>query len=215
MRWLIFGDVHGNLPALELLLEKEKHNYDILACHGDLVNYGPWSNECVQLLSDFNNTVLLRGNHEIYFLEGNYPGTHPIAKAFFEYCYPNFIEFELISKYKTSHKIGKYYIQHTILDKYIFLDTPLAPELMTKNYIIGHSHQQYQRAVENYWLINTGSLGQNRSFINVANYLIYDDESDEIQLKNFICDIDIVINKMQSVGYNEICLNYYLDKKRF
>lgn len=211
---MIIGDVHGNLFALEQLLIKEKNNYDILICHGDVVNYGPWSNECVQLMENLKEKILLSGNHEEYFLEGSYPGDHPIAKAFFSHCYSSFTEFQLINKYKKSHKIGIYTVQHSILNKYIFFDTPLRIDDLSNNYIIGHSHQQYQRMVGNFKLINTGSLGQNREFINVADYLLYDTNNNEIEFKNFIYNIDIVINKMKSTRYNNICLNYYLNKKR-
>ena len=51
----IFSDIHGNLIALEKVLKDEKdlEEYIIL---GDVVNYGPWSNECVQILETLNVT---------------------------------------------------------------------------------------------------------------------------------------------------------------
>jgi predicted phosphodiesterase len=214
LKWLIFGDVHGNLPALEKLLATEKNNYDAIVCHGDLVNYGPWSNECVQLMSGLSNAILLKGNHEVYFTEGVYPGTHLVAKAFFSYCYPSFTEFDLIGKYEMSRQVGIYTVQHTIKDEYIFSNTLLTTYDITQNYIIGHSHQQYRRFVGNYKLLNTGSLGQNRNFINVANYILYDIEKETIELKHFVYNIDVVINKMESAGYSDLCLSYYRNKKR-
>ena len=64
MKYLICGDIHGNLPALELMLQREKNNFDQLICHGDVINYGPWSDECVLLLNTIKESVLLKGNHE-------------------------------------------------------------------------------------------------------------------------------------------------------
>lgn len=214
MKWLIFGDVHGNLPALEALLKKEKGNYDAVACHGDLVNYGPWSNECVQVVNNITNAVCLKGNHEEYFINGVYPGKHPVAQAFFEFCYPHYEEFGLIQKFGSSYEIGGFTLQHTILNKYIFLDTIITPGEMHRNFIIGHSHQQYQRSVELFKLINTGSLGQNRLYINVAEYLIYDTEKEKTSFKSFIYNTDLIINEMLVRGYSELCLNYYRTKKR-
>lgn len=214
MRWLVFGDVHGNLPALEQLLFKEKGNYDRIICHGDVVNYAPWGNECVQLLAGLENSICLKGNHEAYFIEGAYPGTHPVAKAFFSHCYPRFREFQPLSEYGLSSSAGVFLVQHTLLDKYIFEDTDIHDAGLTGNFIIGHSHQQYERILPGLRLINTGSLGQNRAFINVADYLIYDDISEAVELKHFIYDIESVISAMEAEGYNELCLNYYRNKRR-
>ena len=63
MKITVFSDVHGNLPALEIMLKRESDT-DRFIFLGDAVNYAPWSNECVQLITSLNNIVLLRGNHE-------------------------------------------------------------------------------------------------------------------------------------------------------
>ena len=85
MQILIISDVHGNLPALEYVLKSEP-NSDLVISLGDVVNYGPWSNECVELLETLPNKILLKGNHEEAFINGAYPGENPIAKSFF-LCY--------------------------------------------------------------------------------------------------------------------------------
>ena len=210
MRVLIFGDVHGNLPALEIALSRERGNFDRLVCHGDVVNYGPWSNECVQLLAGLDEITLLKGNHEEYFLSGIYPGQNEVARAFFDFCYPFFYHQESILNYASSLVCVDYTVQHTIQNRYIFPDTPLLS--IDKNYIIGHSHHQFKRIVDNFSLINTGSLGQNRKWINVIQYLIYDTDSNTISLKNVVYDHFIIINEMKLRKYPEICVNYYLNK---
>ena len=78
---------------------REKNNYDQFICHGDVVNYGPWSDDCVKLLNTIEDSILLKGNHEIYFLSGIYNGSNIIAKTFFNYCYDKFTQFELIKEY--------------------------------------------------------------------------------------------------------------------
>lgn len=67
---------------------------------------------------------------------------------------------------------------------------------------------------DNFNLINTGSLGQNRSFINQSCYVKMNTETNKIELKSFIHDVDKVINHMKSKKYPEICINYYLSKSR-
>ena len=51
----IFGDVHGNLVALEKLFKIENEQTDLFVCHGDIVNYGPWTNECIAFLQNISN----------------------------------------------------------------------------------------------------------------------------------------------------------------
>jgi predicted phosphodiesterase len=210
MRYLICGDIHGNLPALELMLLKEKNSYDILICHGDVVNYGPWSNECVDLLDTINDAVLLKGNHEEYFLNGFYHGVNEVANAFFKFCYPKFSNFELINNYDQSYEINDFKIQHTILGKYIFKDTNI--DYLDHNYIIGHSHQQFDKFIGDKRLINTGSIGQNRAYINCINYLICDEIKSSILLKTEVYDHSVIINQMETNLYPQVCINYYKKK---
>jgi predicted phosphodiesterase len=210
MKLLVCGDIHGNLPALEIMLETEKDNYDQLVCHGDVVNYGPWSNECVELLDTIDSAILLKGNHEENFLNGEYPGEHPIAKAFFNFCYPSFTYFEKIKRYSYEIEFGEFIIKHSINNTYMFLDTPI--DTIDRSYIIGHSHQQFERIINQYRLVNTGSVGQNRSMINLISYAIYEVETNKVELKNIKYNHELVINEMISQSYPEICINYYKNK---
>lgn len=216
MKVLVFGDLHGNLPALERLLEIERNSYDQIVSHGDVVNYGPWSNECVTLLQSLPNLKLLKGNHEENFIHGSYAGKHPVAKAFFDFCYPRFNTalIATISAYENKAIRGDYTIRHTINKQYIFADTDISNIKISSNHIIGHSHQAFKRNHRGYMLYNTGSLGQNRAFINQACYLILDTALNSVELKSFVFDVDLVINKMKSENYPTLCIDYYKAKKR-
>ena len=211
MKVLIFGDIHGNLPALEKIFLIEKGSYDSFICHGDVVNYGPWSNECVNLLSEMKE-----GNHEKYFINGVYDGTNKIAKAFFEHCYNYFNKslIEVISIYKNQIQLENFIVKHTIFNKYIFADTDISNFKIESDYIIGHSHQQFEREKDKFKIYNTGSLGQNRQYINQSSYIKFDTISKKIEMKSFKHDMNKVINKMKSEKYPSICINYYLSKKQ-
>jgi len=214
MRVLITGDIHGNLPALEKLLHQEKNEYDVFVSHGDVVNYGPWSNECVQLLETLDNKTLLMGNHEENYLKRAYLGTHPVAKAFFEICLPAFEEFDVIKKYKENTIVGDFMVRHTIDDQYIFPDSDLSDLNLERNYIIGHSHYAFDREHKGRRIINTGSLGQNRQYINQANYVFYDLETNEVELRSFVYNVEVVLTEMKRRQYPEICINYYSEKAK-
>jgi predicted phosphodiesterase len=216
MKIIIFGDVHGNLVALEELFRLEKTEADAFICHGDVVNYGPWTNDCVQYLNEIPNGTLLKGNHEKYFIDGSYDGTNEIAQAFFKHSYANFDKklVKEIEQYREKKVMGDYTIQHTINKQYIFADTDISELVIDTNYMIGHSHQQFFREKGAFKIYNTGSIGQNRQFINQSCYLKYDTITQQVELKSYLHDIDKVINQMKSENYPKLCIDYYMSKKR-
>jgi predicted phosphodiesterase len=61
----IFGDIHGNLPALEAVLADMKTR-DLAPdyCLGDLVGYGTFPNEVIQTIMDRNIPTLM-GNYDL------------------------------------------------------------------------------------------------------------------------------------------------------
>jgi len=217
MKIVVFGDVHGNLVALEKLFQIEASETDLFVSHGDVVNYGPWSNECVSFLKDRSNCELLKGNHENYFSTGNYDGTNEVAKSFFDFCYLNFDKNLVpeIQSYKNELLIPDYTIRHTIQNRYIFENSNIDDFTIFNNFIIGHSHQQYGLMKDGYEIYNTGSIGQNRSLLDLSCYLKVDTDKKTVDLKSFSHDIDKVINQMESDNYPKICLDYYKEKKRF
>ena len=104
MKIVVFGDVHGNLPALELMVGDAK-KVDQYICLGDVVNYGPWSNECVQFIAELGNCIKIKGNHEDYFIDGKCDANHFLVQEFFSFCYDNFEEKLLLKEYKKASKI--------------------------------------------------------------------------------------------------------------
>lgn len=64
MRIAIVSDIHSNLWALKEVLEHiETQGVDKKACLGDLIGYGPYPNECVELtVQEFN--FIVKGNHD-------------------------------------------------------------------------------------------------------------------------------------------------------
>ncbi len=210
MRLLIYSDVHGNLPAFEAML-KHVGNCDAYISLGDLVNYGPWSNECVELACSLPNSVLLMGNHEEAFINGSYPGNNDLVKLFFNKTYPSFNRLKEIESFETEHQLGDFLLTHTIDDEYIYPDTTIT---LDRNYIIGHSHHQFSYRNNNFTLHNAGSVGQNRKFINVANYLTMDVDKRGIELGKLPFNVDLIIDKMDAEAFPEKCIQYYKNKDR-
>ena len=60
----IFGDIHGNLPALEAVLaDMEARDLSPLYCLGDLVGYGTFPNEVISTIRERNIPTLM-GNFD-------------------------------------------------------------------------------------------------------------------------------------------------------
>ncbi|MEZ6048019.1 MAG: metallophosphoesterase family protein [Planctomycetaceae bacterium] len=60
----IISDIHGNLEALQAVLEDIKsHSIEEIYCLGDIVGYGPNPRECVDLVMEKCSVVIL-GNHD-------------------------------------------------------------------------------------------------------------------------------------------------------
>ena len=83
MRLAVFGDVHGNLEALELFLdharELDVHRY---ACIGDIIGYGPNPNECIEKIRSLPKINVTMGNHEWASLNLNESSVHMIPMAY-------------------------------------------------------------------------------------------------------------------------------------
>jgi diadenosine tetraphosphatase ApaH/serine/threonine PP2A family protein phosphatase len=60
----LFGDIHGNLPALEACLEDmREHRVTRYVCLGDIVGYGAHPAHCLRLVASLRG-VVLKGNHD-------------------------------------------------------------------------------------------------------------------------------------------------------
>lgn len=211
MKILVFSDVHGNLPALEVML-KEAGAVDGYICLGDAVDYGPWSNECVDLITSLSGVVYVKGNHEQYFIDGEFTGENQIAKAFFDTCYPSFDRLEKIKNLPETYELNGFIFRHTILDRNIYPNTQLE---LDHNYVIGHSHHQFTIEQPPFVLYNPGSVGQNRKYINIINYATLDTNSMRCSFYASEYDEQAVISEMKRRDYPSICIEYYESKERY
>lgn len=208
MLCLVFSDVHGNLPALEQVIKREK-DIDLYINLGDVVNYGPWSNECVELIDSLDCLNLI-GNHEEYFINGKCDVKNDIVQAFFIKNYSSFEKIELIKKYKNEIFFKDFLLTHNLIHKgYIFKDTKVKLKMNT---IIGHSHQQYHISDNKFSLINPGSIGQNRQDIGFSNYIIWDTSNNNFIQKKIFSNPMNIINELIERKFPDICVNYYKSK---
>ncbi|HRQ37351.1 MAG TPA: metallophosphoesterase [Chloroflexota bacterium] len=81
MKVAVISDVHGNLPALQTAVaDVDKWQPDVVVVNGDIVNRGPCSLTCwqlIQTLAQQHGWHILKGNHEEYVLECAQPLYQP------------------------------------------------------------------------------------------------------------------------------------------
>lgn len=69
MQIALLADIHGNLPALDAVLTRlETLQPDYVILNGDLINGVPFSTEVIDLVRR-RGWVVIRGNHEFYYLD--------------------------------------------------------------------------------------------------------------------------------------------------
>jgi len=65
MRYLVLSDIHGNLEALDAVLQEgSARGYDAVLVLGDLVGYGADPNAVIERVRSLQPAAVIRGNHD-------------------------------------------------------------------------------------------------------------------------------------------------------
>lgn len=195
----IFSDVHGNLPALEVVLNDiEERGIQQKFCLGDLVDFGPWGNEVIEKIK-FLNIPCLMGNHDerIAF---DIPVV-PLSKHSQEETAARFLAIDHSKKYitkenkiflselpfhlKLNYKVAKKHwdiqLVHSNLesnDVYLYEneDDEIFQNMLNESQsdviLMGHTHLSFTKYFNGKWVINAGSVGRSREKNRLASYVI-------------------------------------------
>jgi predicted phosphodiesterase len=212
MKVAVFSDVHGNLIALDSFIEATRGCVDRYLCLGDVVNYGPWNDECLERVMELPGITVIEGNHERLFL-GHEELEHKLAivQTFFQHSRATFTQEDLIRDLPQRCDLGDFECRHTLEDRSIYPDTDIE---ISHNYLIGHSHHQYRIERSGFQIINPGSVGQNRKWIDRIDYLIHETETGGFELHSLPYDVERFLTELRNSGYPENCVAYYDDKPR-
>lgn len=208
----LFADVHGNLPALEAFLAAATPVADAFLCLGDLVNYGPWGDECVELVSSLPAVQIVQGNHDRLFVNPEGLGDQaPLVQAFYAAARPHFRRVDLLADLPVTTTLGSFTCVHTIDGRRVFPDTPLVPD---RNFAIGHTHWQFEVRRAGYRIVNPGSVGQNRQRIDRVAYALYDEERESVTFHEVPYDFPNFLSELRARGWPQECIGYYEGKWR-
>jgi len=212
MRYAVFSDVHANLPALERFIELTRPEVDAYICLGDVVNYGPWNDECLDLVTALPGIVYVEGNHERLFRgDESVSEEIPLVQAFFEHSFESFTRREAIESLPVEFETGGFCFTHTLDDQKIFADSEVT---FSRDYFIGHSHHQFQIERGGHTLINCGSVGQNRKLIDLSHYAMFDTDTGVVELRESTFDFEAFMNELRARKYPQHCIEYYAKKSR-
>jgi len=165
MRVAVVSDIHGNLPALEVVMRHiESLGVDSLLCCGDLVGYGADPGACIDTIRA-KAARCIRGNHEIALLDPRQ------ADMFNEYAREaiywtmgalNRIQMDYIKALGDNARWEDFIIAHGSFidpDEYVFSEHQAALSLGVmpcRLGCIGHTHYP-----EAYSLDSDGDVGSN------------------------------------------------------
>ncbi len=228
----IIADIHSNLEALNVVLERVKKS-DKIICLGDIVGYGPNPNECVKIIRDLKIPTIA-GNHdkaaigEMETTWFNRSARDAIIWTREELTKENL---EYLKSLPLTLEFEDFEIVHGSLreplEEYITSNMEAIPnfEKMKKPLcFIGHSHvplcivEKENKKYDGWQLgdgdvvklkgfkkaiVNVGGVGQPRDGDSRASYGIYNNESKEVSIYRVPYNIERVQEKMKEKGLPE------------
>ncbi|MCF8001503.1 MAG: metallophosphatase family protein [Halanaerobiales bacterium] len=210
MKIAIFSDIHGNISALEAVMKNlENEDIDKIYCLGDLVGYGPYPNEVIDLIKE-NDIETVMGNYDqgVGFnlddcgcayktekkrvlgdrsLEWTKNEVTDENKEFLKKLNEN-IKFEVEDK-----NVLLVHGSPRKINQYLFYNHPDSSiKRMMEQYeadimVTGHTHLPYVKKIDDKLVINDGSVGKQKPyhknqelFSTEAKYIILNIEKDSV-----------------------------------
>lgn len=220
----IISDIHGNLPALKAVLKYlDNESPDLWICLGDLVGYGPFPSECVDIIRDRNIPTVL-GNHDAgvagklssrHFRDPNRTLIKKTATLLNKeqlnwlQSLPLTIinqELDFLAVHAHPFNAEKWeYVDSAIKARGILekLDQTLC--------FVGHTHvpalvsdrigiNSYMKGYK--YLINPGSVGQSRDEDFRASCCVLDTDSFTMTIKRLEYNAETVLTELTSLGFS-------------
>jgi len=183
MKIAVLSDVHGNVPAMEAVIE-DLHAWqpDQVVMNGDLVNRGPYSESVLGLMLDqFPDAMFLKGNHESFVL---YAAEHPVTADDPKYHLRQFAQWSASQLGEANLSLIRDWQDHyDVVDptgqkslhvthgsrlgnrdgiSLKTLDEALPEKLGERKelFVVSHTHKAMLRQFEDTLIVNTGSVGQ-------------------------------------------------------
>ncbi len=227
MKYAILADIHGNLEALQVVLEDCKaQGATHYACLGDVVGYNANPKECLDIIRGMGMPVV-KGNHDEYCsTDTALDGFNAHAAEAVEWTRQQLTteDREWLRDLKYLRLVANFTIVHATLDVpqrwgYVFDKLAAAASFTYQNTSVcffGHTHvpvafirdtvvrggtySKFKVEPGRKYFVNVGSIGQSRDGVAKATYVIYDMNEGTIELRRLDYDIPTTQRKIIDAG---------------
>jgi predicted phosphodiesterase len=227
MRIAIFGDIHANLEAFEVVLaDAREQGCTSYICLGDVVGYNANPRECLEIVQALKCPVV-KGNHDDYASsDSSLESFNPLAEIAIQWTRD---QLEPTEKYWLGGlplitKLRGFTVVHASLDDpagwgYVLnqLDAAASFSKQTTDLcFFGHTHtprayikdssvvglpfEQLILEPGKRYFVNVGSVGQPRDGDWRAAYVVFDDEKRTIRLRRLRYDLAKTQGKILKAG---------------
>lgn len=219
--YAVISDIHGNLEALEAVLEDVPDGVEEIYCLGDVIGYGASPNECCESVRSYEMPVI-SGNHDLAVtdLSTDLAWFNPVAAAAIEWTReqltPDNAEF-LRTRPRMLQSEETLFVHGSVRDpdEYILNGAVARANLavLTADYpnvqvcFFGHthvktvvpspdgpssgSHDTLDLTSGGPYLVNPGSVGQPRDGDTFASYVLVENTQDETRIVYRFVEYDV------------------------
>jgi predicted phosphodiesterase len=227
MRIAIFGDIHANLEAFEVVLaDAREQGCTSYICLGDVVGYNANPRECLEIVQSLKCPVV-KGNHDDYASsDSSLESFNPLAEVAIQWTRDQLTPPEKfwLGGLPLIAKIRGFTVVHASLDDpagwgYVLnqLDAAASFSKQTTDLcFFGHTHtprayikdssvvgmpfDQLVLEPGKRYFVNAGSVGQPRDGDWRAAYVVFDQEKRLIQLRRLRYDLEKTQGKILKAG---------------
>jgi len=227
MRIAIFGDIHANLEALEVVLaDAREQGCTSYICLGDVVGYNANPRECLQIVQSLKCPVV-KGNHDDYASsDSSLESFNPLAEVAIQWTRDQLTSAEKawLGALPLSSKLRGFTVVHASLEDpggwgYVLNQLDAAASFSkqtTKLCFFGHTHnprayikdssvvglpfEQLVVEPDKRYFVNVGSVGQPRDGDWRAAYVVFDEEKRLIRLRRLRYDLEKTQGKILAAG---------------
>ena len=228
MRYAVLSDIHGNLEALNSVMEHLiSERIDRYFCLGDVVGYGANPSECLNRLIEVE-ALIVAGNHDyacLGKLQISWFNDAARAAVTWTRNQLGFTELDSLRRLPLTATEGAFTLVHGSLkypQRFEYLhDAAQAIDSIrvcrTQICLVGHTHvpaifssdnnkvdylegPKIRVDSERRYVINSGSVGQPRDGDPRASYAIYDDEEPTVEIKRVEYDVKKAQEKILRAG---------------
>jgi len=232
--YCIFGDIHGNLEALEAVLaDAQEQHAEAYVCLGDIVGYGANPRECIARVREVTDKTVA-GNHDwaaVGRMDIEYFNLFAREAVLWTQNHLDDEQKTYLSRLPLTIELDRFTVVHSTPHRpelFGYIENAMAARLSFQALtsplaFVGHSHVPvtffYEDDGEEIWytqeteiplgdfsktIVNVGSVGQPRDDNPKAAYALYDTERQLVTIRRVEYDVETAKQKILDAGLPEV-----------